>query len=146
MTRKKISLYASIAVTVFLFVFIIGACIFMPQILEAYSEYRGGIDFSDIIVSLYISAVPGIICCIALLKLLFNITKDEIFVKKNVLLLQILSYCCLLVGVEYIIFGNKFVTMLFFAFAALFIGLILRVIKNVFDKAIEIREENDFTI
>ena len=49
-------------------------------------------------------------------------------------------------GVEYVVVAHRFVTMLFFAFAALFIGLILRVIKNVFDKAIEIREENDLTV
>ena len=64
----------------------------------------------------------------------------------NVTILRILSYCCIFVGIEYVVFGHKYISMLFFAFAALFIGLILRVIKNVFDKAIELREENDYTI
>ena len=146
MTRRKISLYASITVTILHMAYIVFAVIFLPKMLGAYSEFRGGVDFSDVIIALYISAPAGLICTIALLKLLFNIKKDEIFVQKNVILLQVLSYCCLFVGVEYVIVAHKFITMLFFAFAALFIGLILRVIKNVFDKAIEIREENDLTV
>ena len=146
MTRRKVSLYASMLVTAILFVFIIAACLFLPRILEIYSDFRGGLDCTDLMIALYISALPGLVCTVSLLMLLFNIKKDEIFVQKNVTLLRILPYCCIFVGIEYIILGNKYISMLFFAFAALFIGLILRVIKNVFDKAIEIREENDYTI
>ncbi len=146
MTRRKVSLYASMLVTAILFVFIIAACLFLPKILEMYSDFRGGINCTDLMIALYFSALPGLICCVSLLKLLFNIHKDEIFVHKNVTLLQILSYCCFFVGLEYIVLGHKYISMLFFAFAALFIGLILRVVKNVFDKAIELREENDYTI
>ncbi len=146
MTRKKISLYASMLVTAFLFVFIIAACLLLPKILEIYSDFRGGLNCTDLMIALYASAVPGLVCCMSLLKLLFNIKKEEIFVLKNVKILQLLSYCCIFVGIEYIVFGRKYISMLFFAFAALFIGLILRVIKNVFDKAIELREENDYTI
>ena len=146
MTRKKLSLYASMALTAFLFVFIIFACIFLPKILEIYSDFRGGIECTDLMIALYASALPGLLCTGSLLKLLSNIKKDEIFVRMNVTLLRILSYCCMFVGIEYIVVANKYISMLFFAFAALFIGLILRVIKNVFDKAIELREENDYTI
>lgn len=146
MTRKKLSLYASMAITAFLFLFIIVACIFLPKIMEIFSEFRGGLDCTDLTIALYASALPGLVCTGSLLKLLSNIKKDEIFVHMNVTLLRVLSYCCMFVGIEYIIFANKYVSMLFFAFAALFIGLILRVIKNVFDKAIELREENDYTI
>ena len=146
MMRKKVSLYASMTVTAILALFIVAACIFLPSILKIFSEFRGGIDCTYLMIALYASALPGLVCCISLLKLLFNINKDEIFVRKNVTILRLISYCCIFVGIEYIIFGNKYISMLFFAFAALFIGLILRVIKNVFDKAIEIREENDYTI
>ncbi len=146
MTRKKLSLYASMVLTSFLFVFIIVACIFLPKILEVFSNFRGGLDCTDLMIALYASSLPGLICTASLLKLLSNIKKDEIFVHMNVTLLRVLSYCCMFVGIEYIIFANRYISMLFFAFAALFIGLILRVIKNVFDKAIEIREENDYTI
>ena len=147
MNRKNISITASIVVTVLLLVLVIAAVFFLPGIMKVYSKMRGGIEVGDLMTALYISSVPGIISVLSLLKLLFNIRKNEIFVKGNVTLLQILSYCCMFVGAEYIaICYRKYIAMIFVGFAALFIGIILRVIKNVFDKAIEIREENDFTI
>lgn len=138
---------ASIAVTVILLILVAVAVVMLPRIMEVYSRMCGGIDVTSLMIALYISSVPGVICIISLLKLLFNIRKNEIFVKQNVLLLQILSYCCLFVGIEYIaICYSRYISMIFIGFSAIFIGIILRVIKNVFDKAIEIREENDYTI
>ncbi len=147
MNRKNISITASIVVTVLLLVLVITAVFLLPGIMEVYSKMRGYIDVTELMIALYISSVPGIVCTIALLKLLFNIRKSEIFVKANVTILQIISYCCLFVGVEYIaLCYKKYIAMIFVGFAAIFIGIILRVIKNVFDKAIELREENEFTI
>ncbi len=105
-------------------------------------------------VNLYAMLIPAYIALIALFSLLKNIRKDEIFVSLNVKLLRILSYCCFAETVLFTVFAFVFATLLpsvemvaiVVAFAAAFFGLILRVIKNVFEKAIEIREENEFTI
>ncbi len=146
MNRRKISLYATMVMTSVLFFLIIGAVAFLPSIMRFYSEMRGGIDCTSLMVALYVSALPGFVCDLALMKLLRNIYTDKIFVSQNVTILKILSYCCIFVGIEYLIFAHRYITMILIAFVALFIGLILRVIKNVFDKAIEIRTENDYTI
>ncbi len=146
MNRRQISLYATMIMTAILFFLIIAAVIFLPTVTAFYSKLRGGIDCTNLMTALYISALPGLICDIALMKLLKNIQKEQIFTAQNVFLLKILSYCCIFVGIEYLIFAHRYITMILIAFVALFIGLILRVIKNVFDKAIEIRVENDFTI
>ena len=103
-------------------------------------------DYKDFMTALYISVVPGLLCTAGLMKLLLNINKNEIFIRQNVMILRVLSWCCFLVAAEYILLGHEYMAMLLFAFAAFFFGLILRVIKNIFDKAIEIREENDYTI
>ena len=147
MNRRNVSMLASIIVTIILLVLVIAAVFTLPQMMQVYSKMRGGIDVTPLMVALYISSIPGLICTLSLLKLLFNIRKNEIFVKQNVTILQVLSYCCLFVGIEYIaICYRNYIAMIFVGFAAIFIGIILRVIKNVFDKAIEIREENDYTI
>ncbi len=146
MNRKQFSLYASIVMTALLFVLIIAAVILLPSLIGFYEKLRGGIDCRDLMTALYISALPGLVCSAVLTKLLLNIRKDEIFIKANVTILRILSYCCIFVGAEYLVFAHRYISMLLIAFAALFFGLILRVIKNVFEKAIVIREENDFTI
>lgn len=146
MNKKKLSLYASIVMTALVTALIIIAVIILPALISLYENLRGGIDCRDLMTALYISALPGLVCTVALMKLLLNICKDEIFTGTNVTILRILSYCCIFVGVEYLVFAHRYISMLLIAFVALFFGLILRVIKNVFEKAIIIREENDFTI
>ena len=71
---------------------------------------------------------------------------QRIFVQNNVKLLRILSYCCFAVTVIFIFFGIYTYVSLAIALAAAFMGLILRVLKNVFSKAVELREENDLTV
>lgn len=146
MNRKAISLAASIVMTVILTVLIIVAVLILPRLCEIYSKMRGGIDCRDLMTALYVSALPGVICTLSLLRLLLNIRNDEIFVSRNVTILQILSYCCIFVGLEYLAFCYEYISMVLISFVALFMGLILRVIKNVFDKAIQLREENEYTI
>lgn len=146
MWTKQKSIFTSIIMTVALFFIIIIATVFLPGIIEIYLGIDRSIDYKDFMLALYVSVVPGLICTVCLMKLLLNIKKDNIFIKQNVMLLRGLSWCCFFVCAEYILIGHEYIAMLLLAFAAFFFGLILRVIKNVFDKAIQIREENDYTI
>lgn len=95
---------------------------------------------------LYASLVPAFIALLMLNRLLSNIKYHHIFINQNVKLLRILSWCCYGVAVLFGIFGFFRIWGFVIAFAAAFFGLILRVIKNVFQEAVHIREENDFTI
>lgn len=145
MWNKQKSLLASVIMTVILFFIIIAAMFLLPSFLKVYSEITGRV-YGGLIVPLYGSMVLGLIAVVSLLALLMNIRKNEIFIRKNVTVLRILSWCCIFVGVDFLVFGRGYISMLLLSFAAFFFGLILRVIKNVFDKAILIREENDYTI
>ncbi len=146
MKRNKISLIATFIMTGVLIGIIILAVIFLPGLIKIFQQMRGYTDCRDLMIALYISALPGLACAVSLMLLLLNILKGEIFIKKNVTILRILSYCCLFAGVEYLVFANRYISMILISFAALFFGLILRVIKNVFDRAIELQEENDYTV
>ena len=44
------------------------------------------------------------------------------------------------------IFGMWSIIFLVFGMCAVMFGLVMRVLKNVFEKAVEIKSENDFTI
>ena len=57
-----------------------------------------------------------------------------------------MSWCCLAAGLIFLV--SSFYYPAFFALcaAAVFMALILRVIKNVFAQAEEIKKENDYTI
>lgn len=91
-------------------------------------------------------------CCIVafialwcLDRLLRNIREDQVFIRENVILLRRISWCCF--GVALILFCSYYYLFFLIAgIAAAFIGLILRVVKNVIEEAIVLKHENDLTI
>ena len=79
-------------------------------------------------------------------RLLRNISEEEVFIQENVRSLRIMSWCLIAAALVYLV-GSLFDWYLVvFAAAAAFVGLILRVVKNVFAQAVELKNENDFTI
>ena len=81
-----------------------------------------------------------------LLKLLFNIKKGDIFITANVKYLRRISWCCFAVAAITFVGGIFYVPFGFIAIAAAFVGLMLRVVKNVMQNAVEIKTENELTI
>ena len=116
-------------------------------------------------IPLYISLPIGVAALICLDRLLANLKKDIVFCTKNVQHLNHLSICCfvaaaiaLLTFVVIIIFWfyvgdweaffSTVLTIPFFimGIGEIFVGLVVRVVKNSFESAIEIKDENDLTI
>lgn len=97
-------------------------------------------------VIIYITLVFVVILLTMLFKLLHNISKEIVFVDKNTNLLRGISWCCFLIAFIYLVFGIAIQASFLVAFIAGFMGLILRILKNVFAEAVSIREENDYTI
>lgn len=102
--------------------------------------------YTPMLITVYLAlavAFPAVLC---LNRLLENVKKSMIFVTDNVHILRLISYFCFAEGAVFFFFG--FYRPLSFAIsgAALFFGLIMRVLKNVFETAVTIKEENDFTI
>ena len=100
----------------------------------------------QILITFYVCAAFGFVILFVLNKLIKNIGSEKVFIDENVKLLKILSYCCFAIAVVTLIFARFRILVFVITFAAAFIGLILRVIKNCFTEAIRLREENDFTI
>ena len=94
----------------------------------------------------YPSAIFAYITLYSLLRLLFNIKKDEIFISANVKYLRRISWCCFAVAIITVIGGVFYIPFLLVAIAAAFVGLMLRIVKNVMQNAVEINEENELTI
>ena len=82
----------------------------------------------------------------SLLKLLHNLRAGRVFVRQNVQLLRLLSWCFVFVAVVSFAAVYWFPSLLIVGIAAGFLGLILRVVKNVIAQATQLREENDLTI
>ena len=80
------------------------------------------------------------------LPILNNITKEKVFVSDNVTFLRIISWCCFGAAIVTVVASFEYFPVIVISIAAAFVGLILRVVKNVMQSAVEIREENDLTI
>lgn len=97
-------------------------------------------------ICLYVCEIFALAALYELYVLLENINKEQVFTCRNTACLRRISWACMLAGVSFAVFGLwKFVFLLPAMLAVMF-GLIMRVLKNVFEKAVEIKSENDFTV
>jgi len=155
MWNRKRSVKLSIAVC-FIFVAILTACLFFGPLAVKFwfGVYRGwnenGSAMKDMITlfstAFYPSSVFGYITLYCLLKLLFNIKNDKIFITSNVKYLRIISWCCFAVAIITFVGGIFYIPFSCISVAAAFVGLMLRVVKNVMQNAVEIKQENELTI
>ena len=130
---------------------IVIACIIAPKLVELYDTrvmLEAGLPsvYAPLLVTLYCCVPPALTALISLDLLLFNIQHGDMFVKKNVGLLRIISWCCFLGSAIFIYFSILRPFALTIVVVAAFLGIILRVVKNCFEEAVTLREENDFTI
>ena len=99
-----------------------------------------------LIASLYIATVPVFLAVLSLDKMLSNIKKDIVFDRTNVKYLRYISWCCYSAGAVFVFLGFFIFLSFIIAIASIFFGLIIRVVKNLFCEAVEIKSENDLTI
>lgn len=106
-----------------------------------------------LIIPFYLVVPAGYVALISLDKILTNIKNDIVFDKQNVRLLNSLTYSCLwatLVGlISFIVLRVIYIPfdlLIVLTLAEAFMTLVVRVVRNVFKKAIEIKEENDLVV
>lgn len=120
---------------------------FVPKIAHWYDLYSNKDSiFMQFVVIVYLAMIPALVILVLLDRLLSNIRIGKIFEHNNVTFLRIISYCCFAISLlsAVMTIWRLLAIMLFFAFA--FVGLLLRVLKNVFEQAVVLREENDLTV
>lgn len=155
MWNYKKSVIVSIVVCYFLAA-VLGCLLFAgPYVFELYmTAYRGFTAEGEALRMLknvfgycfYPSAVFAGVILYSLLRLLHNIRAERVFIKSNAKHLRNVSWCCFAIAVITLAGGFFYMPFMFVALAGGFIGMLLRVLKNVMQAAIEIREENDLTI
>ncbi|HAQ63622.1 MAG TPA: hypothetical protein DCR23_04080 [Ruminococcaceae bacterium] len=145
--KENKALKVSIGFTVIFAVALLFLTVSGPWTVKFLCEYFNHENITKFMTGIVYFAVPaGWGAIYILLKLLFNINKGIVFEESNVKLLTALSWLCLYVG-----FLSGFATRYYIPFAivsvsALFIGLIVRVVRNIISQAIIIKDENDLTV
>lgn len=151
MWNKDKSIILSSCIIKAVYAAVVFCCIGAPWMVRFYDQQvvlpQGEPSvFVPLLITLYCMVPPAVCALICLDKLLYNIKKGEPFTVGNVKLLRILSYCCFAIAIVFIYFAFLRPFAFVIVLVAGFIGLILRVVKNCFEQAVAIREENDYTI
>lgn len=160
MWNKERSVFLTQFIVRTCYVLLAAAIILLPFLFREYSidsnEINTIAEFGKFIIGPFYALAPaGYAALISIDKLLINIKKEIVFDNKNVVLLRIISWSCfyaalvcitafILICLTYLYTIGLALPLL--AAGAVFMGLIVRVVKNVFEHAIVIKDENDLTI
>lgn len=159
MNSKERSVFLTQLIVRACYVLLAAAVIVLPIMFKTYNDPDRINMISELgryVMGPFYAMVPaGYVALVCIDKLLMNIKKDIVFDKKNVKLLRIISWSCFYAAAVCVIafvlvwltfsYGVGIGLMLLTAGAG-FMGLVVRVVKNVFEAAIEIKDENDLTI
>lgn len=121
--------------------------VFAPWLVES------SIENTDIagtktffLITVYSSCIPAALLLLNLFTLLRRIGKDEVFISKNVESLRFISWFCFIGAIISFVSVLYYLPWIFVAVAAAFVGLIVRIVKNVFARAVSLQDDADFTI
>jgi len=96
--------------------------------------------------TIYTGCVPAAALLVSLYILLHRIDTKRVFMKENIACLRHISWCCFAGAVICLVSALYYVPWLAIGVAAAFMGLIVRVVKNVVAKAVSLQDDADFTI
>ena len=91
-------------------------------------------------------SVLGWIFLYRLWTLLRSIKRGEVFSEANVRRMRAMSWCCMGAAAICLVSALYYLPFLLVGLAAGFTGLIVRVVKNVFQQAIAMKDELDLTV
>lgn len=144
--QSKSLFFTRILIYVILCMLIAGLVI-IPICTEWYDAVSGQKPIATILnICGYLCDVIGFVAIIQLHHLLNNIRKQEIFTEKSVTCLRVISWCCFGIAIICGVLGFWRSLAWLITFAAGFFGMLMCVLKNVFSLAVELRQENDYTI
>jgi hypothetical protein len=149
MWNEKRSLTLSKVFTVLFIAALAAALVFAPRLVRwliYYSVNAHSHQFGNFLITLYAGGAVLAVMLVCLYILLYNIGKGQVFTPKNISLLRGISWCCFVGGFICLVSAIYYLPWLAVALAAALMGLIVRVIKNMVQQALRLKEENDYTI
>ncbi|MDR2162566.1 MAG: DUF2975 domain-containing protein [Clostridiales Family XIII bacterium] len=151
MWDSKKSVVLSIVCTRVIIVFAIAVAALLPFLIDR-GFFSGSVfRISDIVAGklmplYYALCAPGLIALFHANALLMAIRSGDVFSGANVRYLRVISWCCFTAAAIFAIGARGSLALLLIAAAAAFAGLIIRVVKNVLEAGVDLKDENDYTI
>lgn len=152
---NKVSINISLAVAAVFMIACIFAAFIMPPLVEMLINLpdnignRGDITQSGRVFVLVLAYVMLGVLALAdtfMIMLLLRVKKSLVFTDKSIALIRGISWCCFAICVVFALLGIYFQLSFILAFFAVFLGISLRVVKNVIEEAADIKSENDLTV
>ncbi len=152
---SKVSISLSIAISVVFFIVCIVGVIFTPFLVNILINIPDTTGVRDTITEsgrLYVLILTYAIMAIAILadillfRLLLRVYSGKVFTLTSVSLIRGVSWCCFMMCAAFFGLGFYFELSFIASFSIIFLGLCLRVVKNVIEEATAIKAEHDFTI
>ena len=153
--NSKISVNISLVLTAVMFAGALALAFFMPTLVE----YMLGLpDLNGALLDLstyqrtvvYIIAYAELALMLLGLGMLFAllllVQKEKVFTHSAVNLIRYISWCLIIMGVIMASLTFCSVIALVIGAAVMFFGLTIRVVKNVIETAVILKEENDLTV
>ena len=107
---------------------------------------EGSRDTALLLTTLYGGSVLAWTLLWALWRLLGGMRGGAVFTAQNVRYLRLSAWCCFGAAALLALSAVYYVPFVLLALLAAFVGLIIRVVKNVFAQALAMQDELDFTI
>ena len=135
---------------VILFIVLMVVCaVLAPRLvarLMAMSRIADSAGMELFLYTIYTGCVPAAGLLISLHLLLRRIISGDVFVNENTACLRYMSWCCYSGAVICLVSALYYLPWVTIGIAAAFMGLVMRVIKNVFAKAISLQDDVELTI
>ena len=153
--NRKLSVYITIILTAVLFAGAIALAFYIPAFLEYLlslpdksGAYLNLAPFQRLIV--YIAVYSDLALMLTGLGMLFAllllVQKNKVFTKQAVGLIRCISWCLMIMGIIMTSLTFCSTLALIVGTVVLFVGLTIRVVKNVIEAAVYLKEENDLTV
>lgn len=152
---RNFSTILSLMIAVFFFICCVAGLFILPKLTEILINTPDNIGNRSEITQLgrnvalicaYAIVLDMIAADIQLFFILLGVRKGQVFTDRTVSLIRGVSWCCLGLCIPFGILGIYFQLSWLVCLLAIFLGICLRVCKNAFEEATQIKQENDLTV
>jgi len=122
---------------------------FAPRIVDWFVRFsRAGLASTEelFLATIYAGAVPVVLLWYSLFSLLRRVAKRQMFCAENVASLRQIAWSCIVGALICVVSASYYLPWLMVAIPAAFVGLIVRVVKNVFALGVALQTEADLTV
>ena len=140
------SLILSKCCVVFFLALLLTCAVFASRGYDIWLKYLTASRKAYFLTTVYFGSIPAATLLVLMYVLLHRIGEGQVFIGKNTECLRHISWCCFLGAAISTASAFYWMTWAAVGVAAAFMGLIVRVIKNVVAKAVSLQDDADFTI